>query len=171
MTVSWYAMRSKPNKEDFLAGQIQAHGVEVFFPVLLVNPVNPRARKVRAYFPNYLFVHVDLDLVNVSDLRWMPGASGLVSFDGEPASVPDLLIATLRKQVDQHNASLRDREKNFRQGDVVRIQDGPFAGYEAVFDTHISGQDRVRVLLSLLQRRQVPVEMESKQIRRVRRNG
>ncbi|NTW09679.1 MAG: hypothetical protein HGA28_08960, partial [Anaerolineaceae bacterium] len=43
MTAFWYAIRSKPNKEDFLAGQLQAHGVEVFFPVLRVTPVNPRA--------------------------------------------------------------------------------------------------------------------------------
>jgi len=169
MTTSWYAMRSKPNKETFLAGQLEAHGVEVFFPVLRVTPVNPRSRKVRAYFPNYLFVHVDLDVVNVSDLRWMPGASGLVSFDGEPASVPDLLIATVKKQVDQHNSLIRDAEKNFQHGDSVLIQDGPFAGYEAVFDTHISGQDRVRVLLSLLQSRQLPIEIASRQIRRVKR--
>lgn len=170
MTVSWYVIRSKPNKEDFLAGQLQAHGVEVFFPVLRVNPVNPRSRKLRPYFPNYLFVHVDLDLVNVSDLRWMPGASGLVSFDGEPASVPDLLIAAVKRHVDYYNASLHDELTDFRQGDVVLIQDGPFAGYEAVFDTHISGQDRVRVLLSLLQKRQLPVEIQSRQIRRVKRS-
>lgn len=169
MTESWYAMRSKPNKEDFLAGQLQAHGVEVYFPVLRMKPVNPRARKVRAYFPNYLFVHVNLDVVNVSDLRWMPGASGLVSFDGMPASVPDSLIAALKKQIDQHNETIRDQKKNFRQGDRVLIQDGPFAGYEAVFDTHISGQDRVKVLLSLLQHRQMPVEIEAGKIRRVKR--
>jgi transcription elongation factor/antiterminator RfaH len=169
MSVSWYAMRSKPNKEDFLAGQLRAHDVEIYFPVLRVNPVNPRARKIRAYFPNYLFVHVDLDVVNVSDLRWMPGASGVVSFDGIPASVPDSLIATLKKQLDQQNETLRDQEKNFHPGDKVLIQDGPFAGYEAVFDTHISGQDRVRVLLSLLQSRQMPIEITGGSIRRVKR--
>jgi transcriptional antiterminator RfaH len=163
-------MRSKPNKEDFLAGQLQAHGVEVYFPVLHVKPVNPRSRKSRPYFPNYLFVHVDLDAVNASDLRWMPGASGLVSFDGEPSSVPDLLIATVKRQVDLHNQSLREQTTNFKAGDRVQIQDGPFAGYEAVFDTHISGNDRVRVLLSLLQRRQMPVEISTKQIRRVKRS-
>lgn len=170
MSISWYAMRSKPNKEDFLAGQLQAHGVEVYFPVLHVKPVNPRSRKSRPYFPNYLFVHVDLDAVNASDLRWMPGASGLVSFDGEPSSVPDLLIATVKRQVDLHNQSLREQTTNFKAGDRVQIQDGPFAGYEAVFDTHISGNDRVRVLLSLLQRRQMPVEISTKQIRRVKRS-
>ena len=169
MTLSWYAMRSKPNKEAFLAGQLESYGVEVFYPVLRVKPVNPRSRKLRPYFPNYLFVHVDLDEVKVSDLRWMPGASGLVSFDGEPASVPDLLIAAVKKQVDLFNASARAQEKNFKQGEPVAIEDGPFAGYEAVFDTHISGQDRVRVLLSLLQSRQLPVEIEGRQIRRVNR--
>ena len=69
MSISWYAMRSKPNKGDFLAGQLQAYGVEVFFLVLRVNLVNLRARKVRPFFPNYLFLRVDLDVVNVSDLR------------------------------------------------------------------------------------------------------
>ncbi|MEW6285709.1 MAG: transcription termination/antitermination NusG family protein [Chloroflexota bacterium] len=170
MTVSWYAMRSKPNKEEFLAAQLQAYGLEVFFPVLHVKPVNPRARKFRPYFPNYLFVHVDLGTVNISDLNWMPGASGLVSFGGEPASVPDLLIAALKKQIEHHNAFLRDQQNNFQRGDVVLIETGPFAGYEAVFDTHLSGRERVRVLLSLLQRRQMPVEIESRHIRRVKRS-
>lgn len=170
MTVSWYAMRSKPNKEEFLAAQLQAHGLEVFFPVLHVKPVNPRARKFRPYFPNYLFVHVDLETVNISDLNWMPGASGVVSFGGEPASVPDLLIAALKKQIERHNTLLREQQSNFQRGDVVVIEAGPFAGYEAVFDTHLSGQERVRVLLSLLQRRQMPMEIESRHIRRVKRS-
>ena len=169
MTVSWYAMRSKPNKEDFLAGQLRAHGLEVYYPVLHVKPINPRSRKIRPYFPGYLFVHVDLDINNVSDLRWMPGASGLVSFDGEPASVPDLLVDTLKKQVDHHNKHLQSKTKNFKAGDVVRIQDGPFAGYDAVFDTNLSGEDRVRVLLNLLTDRQMPIEIEGRQIRRVKR--
>jgi transcription elongation factor/antiterminator RfaH len=170
MRLSWYAMHSKPNKEQFLAGQLQAHGVDYFYPALRVNPVNPRSRKMRPYFPNYLFVHVDLGVINVSDLRWMPGASGLVSFDGEPAPVPDLLIATVKRQVEQHNISIRDQVSNFQRGDLVEIQDGPFAGYEAVFDTQLSGQDRVRVLLSLLQSRQVPIEIANRQIRRVKRS-
>jgi transcription elongation factor/antiterminator RfaH len=170
MSLSWYAIRSKPNKEDFLAGQLQSREVEVFFPVLRVKPVNPRSRKERPYFPNYLFVHVDLDVVNISDFRWMPGASGLVSFDGEPASVPDLLIVALKKQIDQQNALLHDQTSNFQQGEEIQIEDGPFAGYEAVFDIHLSGHDRVRVLLSLLQGRRVPVEIGGRQIRRVKRH-
>lgn len=169
MPISWYAMKSKPNKESFLAGQLESHGVEVFFPRLRVTPVNPRSRKLLPYFPNYLFVHVDLEEVNVSTLRWMPGASGLVSFDGEPASVPDFLIVAVQRQVDLLNASSRDLTSNLQPGDSITIQDGPFAGYEAVFDARLSGQSRVRVLLNLLQKRQMPLELESRQIRRMKR--
>ena len=169
MTLSWYAIRSKPNKEDFLSGQLKAHGLEVFFPVLLIKPVNPRSRKIRPYFPNYLFLRVVLDVINVSDLQWMPGASNLVSFDGVPASVPDSLIDALRKQMDHHNEVFANQTKNFEVGDAVVIQDGPFAGYDAVFDANISGEDRVRVLLNLLQGRKIPIEIKGRQIRRAKR--
>ena len=169
MSLSWYVIRSKPNKEEFLAGQLRAQGLEFYYPVLYVKPVNPRSRKIRPYFPSYLFVHVDLDLINVSDLKWTPGASGLVSFDGEPAPVPDLLVDTLKKQVDHHNKILQNKKQNFEAGDVVLIEDGPFAGHQAIFDISISGEDRVRVLLSLLTGRKMPIEIEGRQIRRVKR--
>jgi len=170
MTVSWYAIRSKPNKEDFLAGQLESYGVEIFFPRIRVEAVNPRARKMRPYFPSYLFVHVDLDVVKISVLRWMPGASGLVSFDGEPASVPELLISEVQRQVNHLNASTRGMIDALKPGDPVIVQDGPFAGYEAIFDSRLSGQDRVRVLLNFLQRRQVPLELDRRQIRRGNRS-
>jgi transcriptional antiterminator RfaH len=166
MAVSWYVMRSKPNKEDFLAKQLLAYGVEVFYPRIRVKPVNPRARKVRAFFPSYLFVRVDLETVNSSTLKWMPGAVNLVSFDGTPASVPDTLISAIERQVERINTSSADQLKDLKPGDVVTIQNGPFAGYEAIFDTHISGRERVRVLLNFLQKRQIPVELKQQQIAR-----
>ena len=169
MAISWYAMRSKPNKEDFLAGQLDSYDIEVFCPRIRVTPVNPRARKIIPYFPNYLFIHVDLDVINVSMLRWMPGASGLVSFDGEPASVPDLLIGVLQKQVDSLNALSRSLLDELKPGDPVLVQSGPFAGYEAIFDERIHGRDRVRVLLDFLQKRQVPLELREQQIGRAKR--
>lgn len=170
MTIFWYAMRSKPNKEDFLAGQLDSYGIEVFYPRIHVTPVNPRARKVVPYFPNYLFVHVDLDVINASILRWMPGASGLVNFDGEPASVPDLLIGALQKQINDLNESSKSLLDELKRGDKVLVQSGPFAGYEAIFDERIPGRDRVRVLLGFLQRHPIPLELREQQIGHVKRS-
>ena len=164
MAFLWYAMRSKPNKEDFLARQFEAQGIEVYFPRIRVRVVNPRARKLRPYFPGYIFVHVDMDLTSWSSLQWLPGAAGLVSFGGEPASVPVDLINAIRKRVDEVNTSGRDLIKGLSQGQLVTIQAGPFAGHEAIFDARLSGDERVRVLLKLINRQQLPLDLPSGQI-------
>ena len=169
MAASWYAIRSKPNKEGFLATQLDSYGIEVFYPCLHVTPVNPRARKIVPYFPNYLFIHVDLDVMNVSTLRWMPGASGVVSFDGEPASVPDLLIGALQEQIVTLESSSKNLVNELKRGDLVLVESGPFAGYEAIFDEKLPGRDRVRVLLGFLQKRQIPLEIREQHIGRVKR--
>ena len=170
MADSWYVIRSKPNKEEFLAGQLSAYGIKVFNPSIRVKTVNPRARKVKAYFPSYLFVYVDLQMVSASTLHWMPGAVNLVSFDGEPASVPEILISAIERQVEFINNSRKDIILGLKRGDVVTIQDGPFAGYEAIFDEQIPGRERVRVLLNFLQNRQIPVELRGNQIDRPKRS-
>lgn len=166
MAVSWYVLRSKPNKEEFLAGQLSAYGIKVYYPRVRVKTVNPRARKVKPYFPSYLFVHVDLETVSTSTLQWMPGAVNLVTFDGEPASVPDSLISAIERQVDQINASQDQLVKGLKPGDPVVIHGGPFAGYEAIFDGRIAGRERVRVLLTFLQKRHLPVELRENQVGR-----
>lgn len=168
MAVSWYVIRSKPNKEEFLAGQFSAYGIKVYYPRIRVKTVNPRARKVKPYFPSYLFVHVDLETVSTSTLQWMPGAVNLVSFDGEPASVPDALISAIERQVDHLNASQDKLVNGLKPGDVVVIHEGPFAGYEAIFDGRIPGRERVRVLLTFLQKRHLPVELRENQIGRAK---
>jgi transcription antitermination factor NusG len=157
-------MRSKPNKEEFLAGQLAAHGFKVYHPRVRVQAVNPRARKVRPYFPGYLFVQGDLESVNSSTLRWMPGAAGLVSYGGEPASVPDALVAAINRRVDAINAAGGELFNELKTGDTVIVQSGPFEGYEAIFDSRISGSERVRVLLKLLQKRIQPLNLHAGQV-------
>jgi transcriptional antiterminator RfaH len=169
MTNLWYVVRSKPNKEDFLARQFEAYGIEIFYPRLRVSPVNPRARKARPYFPGYLFVHVDLSVVASTTLQWMAGAANLVNFGGEPATVPDALIAAIEKRVEEINASNKTGVNNLKRGEPVRIQAGPFAGYEAIFDGRISGQERVRVLLRFLEKREVALELGENEVLRVKR--
>ncbi|MFZ5877802.1 MAG: transcription termination/antitermination protein NusG [Chloroflexota bacterium] len=153
MPVYWYVLHSKPNKEELLWEQLNIRKVETFYPRIRVQPVNPRARKVRPYFPGYVFVHVDLERVGISALNWMPGATGFVSFDQQPAVVPESLIYAVQKKVDTINAAGGEVFEGLQSGDLVEIRSGPFAGYEAIFDARLPGRDRVRVLLQFLQGR------------------
>ena len=159
MSINWYVLHSKPNKEELLWEQLGIRKVEAFYPRIRVQPVNPRSRKVKAYFPGYVFVHVDLELVGLSALQWMPGATGFVSFDSQPSIVPDELILAVKKKVDEINAAGGELLHDLKQGDLVEIQSGPFAGYEAIFDVRLAGSERVRVLLKLLQGRAAKMEI------------
>ncbi len=166
MTESWYALRSKPRKEEVLWQQLIAREVEVFFPRIRVHPVNPRSRKLRPYFPGYMFVHVDLEEVGLSKFNWMPHAIGLVSFGGVPATVPENLIYAIRKRVEEIAEAGGEFYDGLQAGDPVRISSGPFAGYEAIFDTRLPGTERVRVLIQMLSDRNIPVELKAGQVER-----
>ncbi len=165
MATSWYALQSKSNKEDALYEQLLNQGFEVFYPRIRVNPVNPRARKIRPYFPGYMFVRADLVEVGISTFQWMPFSRGMILFDQEPAPVPDPLITAVKHRVEQVNAAGGEIFTGLGKGDEVFIQDGPFAGYEAIFDLRLAGSERVRVLIKLLSQRQIPVVLHVGQIR------
>jgi transcriptional antiterminator RfaH len=165
----WYVLRSKPNREEALWLEASARGFQTYYPYLRVQPVNPRSRKVRPYFPGYVFVQADLPTVGLSVFSWMPYSQGLVSFDSEPAEVPELLVEAIRKRVEQVNASGGEHLVDLTHGEAVVIDGGPFDGYQAIFDARVAGRERVRVLLKLLQKEQLRLELPAQQIRPVKR--
>jgi transcription antitermination factor NusG len=159
MDANWYVLRSKPLRETALWQQAVSHGFEVFFPRIPVPAINPRSRKVVPYFPGYMFVRVALEQVGRSTFQWMPNAHGLICFDDTPADVPDALVNTIRSRVEAITAAGGELFYRLKQGDIVTVKSGPFAGYNAIFDARISGGDRVRVLMALLSDRHVAVEL------------
>jgi transcriptional antiterminator RfaH len=162
--MKWYALRSKPNREEALCREVDSRGYLTFYPRLQVRPANPRARKIRPYFPGYLFVQANLLQVGLSIFSWLPYSRGLVCFGGEPAEVPEVLIQGIRRRVNEVNAEGSEQLLDFKPGDTVIMQEGPFAGYKAVFDARLKGTQRVRVLLELLQVPQVRLELPAWQV-------
>jgi transcriptional antiterminator RfaH len=169
MPSHWYALRSKPRKEEVLWRQLVADKYEVFFPRMRVHPVNPRSRKLRAYFPGYMFVNADLAEVGISTFQWMPHAVGLVNFDGEPASVPENLVVAIRRRVEEISAAGGEFFDGLKSGDPVHINAGPFEGYEAIFDARLPGTERVRVLIQMLSDRRIAVELKAGSVQRKKR--
>jgi transcription antitermination factor NusG len=170
MASQWYALRSKPRKEEAAYRQLVSQGFEAFFPLLRVHPVNPRSRKLRPYFPGYLFVFTDVEQVGLSVFQWMPQTLGLISFGGEPAIVPENLVQAIERRVKDINAAGGEVFDGLKPGEAVRINVGPFQGYEAIFDARLPGSERVRVLLKFLDnQRQVPVILDVSQIERTKK--
>jgi transcriptional antiterminator RfaH len=169
MSLQWYALRSKPRKEDVVWKQVRDRGFETFLPRLRVNPVNPRARKVKPYFPGYLFVRADIEAVGLSTFQWLPHSTGLILFGGEPAPVPDHLIYAIQKRVAEIAASGGEVFDGLHPGDRVMINYGPFSGYEAIFDARLPGTERGRVLLQSPRAPQVGVALTAANIQQKKR--
>jgi transcription elongation factor/antiterminator RfaH len=156
--LNWYVFQSKTRKEQFLCEQLHMRQVETFFPCVRVNPVKSPNQKLQPYFPGYVFGRVDLEAIGRSALNWLPGLIRIVNFGGDPVSVQDYMIHVIGQHVDTLNRSV-DASRTFRQGDAVKIQGGPFAGYEAIFNAHLPGRDRAEVLLKMLEGSQLRVEL------------
>ena len=168
MSLQWYVIRSKPHKEAILYQQLLTRQIESFYPVIRVNPVNPRARKVVPFFPNYLFVRINLEEEGASVFQWIPYSQGLVKYGGEPAFVPDALVHALRRKIDTINVEGKKTKNGYKTGDQVRVVDGFLRGYEGIIDANLDGKERAKVLINLLGNRQMLVELADSQISHIR---
>lgn len=169
MAEQWYALHVKAHKERVVHDYLVAQQIKNYYPYLQVQPVNPRSRKRRPFFPGYIFVCIDLDEMGHNALRWTEGTHGLVTFGDEPARVPEHLIQEVQRRVEEINAAGGKILPEILPGDKVRIVEGAFEGYEAIFDISLAGKDRVQVLLSYLSKQPKRLIIQREQIQKVNR--
>jgi transcriptional antiterminator RfaH len=160
MTSHWYVLKVKRFKERPVCERLQERDIELYYPTLKVKPKNPRAAKERPYFPGYMFVRADLEELGGNAFSWVPGTRGLIRFGGEPAVVPEHLIAELKRRLAQIETEGDLILDGLKKGDRVRIVSGPFEGYEAIFDARVPGKERVQVLLAFLSSHPQPVKLD-----------
>lgn len=149
----WYAVFCKPRQETVAETNLANQGFGVYLPRL--TGTRRRAGRwidtVEPLFPRYLFVAAELEAQSLAPIRSTKGVNGLVRFGGEPAVVPDRLIAALRQREDAATGLHDCRRPLFAPGDRVKLMGGPLAGLDGVFAAE-TGDMRVIVLMELLGR-------------------
>lgn len=147
----WYLLYTKPHREPLVHGQLEDRGLTTFFPYLQFERGYGRGVRVEAFFPNYLFVHVDLQDKEANGLTWLAGVRSLVNFDGYPVKIPAPVVETLQMRLRPYTDKVLDKvELLFKPGDAVTVINGPFSGLEGIFQQGLNGQERVQILLKLL---------------------
>lgn len=143
---SWYALFTKPRRERQVDVILSEKGIETYLPIVQTR----RRGKIveRPFFPRYMFIRCDFDEIGLSEVKWTPGLTRIVSLGGGPTEVPERLIERLQERLEELNSS--GTYTPFKKGDKVRIKSGPFRDFEAVFDEHLSSADRVRILVKVL---------------------
>lgn len=146
----WYLVRTKPGKERWVRDQLSPRLAEVFLPMLKARM--PRwgrlAMSIAPLFPCYLFAKLDLQ-TNYFEVKYLAGVTGLVSAGADPIVVPEAIISEIRAR--GVNDVVEIPEVPFDNGQPVRVVEGPFRGFEAIFERYLSGAERVAILLNTIE--------------------
>jgi len=156
---AWYVVRTKPRRERYAQEQLCRRGVETFLPRIVEAPRVGSDTLIAALFPGYLFAHIDL-WQQYTKVIWTPGVRHLVAFGETPTPVDHEVIDFIQGRCGAEG--IVSVQPTFRDGDLVRVTQGPMAGLVGVVDGHVSGRYRVHVLMELLRRRTrvtVPVRL------------
>jgi transcriptional antiterminator RfaH len=150
-TERWYAVSCKPRQEAVAEENLLRQGFHVYLPRIRIRQ---RRRghwldAVEVLFPRYIFIRVDTMRRSTATVRSTRGVVGLVRFGGQPAVVPDAVMAALRQREDAASGLHEDKRPLFKAGEAVKLVEGPLAGLEAIF-TQQDGDKRVILLLELL---------------------
>jgi len=153
---NWYALYTCPRHEKKVAEQIKRRSLTCFLPVYRSSRRWKDRRKELelALFPGYVFVQMALE----KKLRVLeiPGAVRLVSFNGQPATLPASEIEMLKNRLS--GARGVEPHPYLRAGHRVRVRSGAMEGLEGIV---IRRKDRCRVVFSIdLLRRSVAAEVD-----------
>ncbi len=146
----WYLIRTKTGKERWVKDQLAPLVSEVFLPLLKARA--PRwgrmAESIGPLFPCYVFARFNLR-ERYFDVKYMAGVRGIVSAGADPLAVPAAIVDEIRRRGIDDIVEIVD--KPFDSGAKVKVVEGPFRGFEAIFERYLSGTERVAILLSAVE--------------------
>lgn len=153
---NWYALYTCPRHEKRVAEEIEQRHIACFLPVYRsIRRWKDRRKELElALFPGYVFVHIALqDKLRVLQV---PGAVRLVTFNGQPAPIPERQIECLRSRESSYGPI--KPHPYLCVGRRVRVRSGPLQGLEGIIRR---SKDKYRVIFSLdLIMRSVAVEVD-----------
>lgn len=163
---SWYAVWTHSHCERIVAQQLSARGFSPFLPEVPTRAVrSTRTRFVPApLFPGYLFVRDAMTKTRYLDVLKVRGIVRLLE-DGwtRLTPVPDEDVDAIRRLVDAGLPIFP--HPHLRQGDRVRVVDGPLSGVEGLFVETSQHKGRLVVSIDLLGR-SVAVDVSAEDVTR-----
>ena len=184
--MEWYIVRVLTNREegvrDKLVRRIKADKLEhripqVLVPIEKVTEVKSGKKRVvnRKLYPGYLLVQADLGDWGGSDrpaededqkvwfaLHETPGFGDFVGGQKPPAPMTEDEVQGILQQMEQTADSPRLAVR-IKRGDMVRIKEGPFEGFDGTVEEIVDAKGLLRISVTIFGR-STSVEIEHWQV-------
>src|SRR5688500_3494459 len=140
----WFAIWTRSRHEKLVRDQLQQKHIEVFLPTITKwSRWKDRKKKIDwPLFPGYCFARF-----NAADrlpILKCTGVVSIISFEGEPAPIPEIEIDGIRQLVESDLAF--DPCPMIREGMMVEVLHGPLKG---VVGRLLRKNDKARLVLSV----------------------
>jgi len=122
-----------------------------------------RRNVTKKILPGYVLVQMKMTDQTWGIVRNTPGVTGFVSSGSKPVPLREEEVNQILKQM---TAEAPKVKVGFRQGQSVRVIDGPFIDFMGMVDEINVGKGKVKVLLSLFGR-ETPVELDFLQVEKL----
>lgn len=149
---AWYVIHSRPKCEHIAAAMMAGlENVETYCPRIRFQRSTRRGKVwfVEALFPSYFFARFD-PTESLRAVKHSQSVIRVVSFGDDLVDVPDRVIEEMKKEMDGVDVCVV--EVGIKVGDIVELTEGPMRGLKGIVNAHLSGTDRVRILLEFLGR-------------------
>ena len=165
-TYSGYEERVKKNLEQRVKSMDS--GDDVFQVVIPtedeIEVRNGQRRTVtRKILPGYVLVEMNMKDESWSLVRNTPGVTGFVGSGNKPTPLQEDEVDRILKQMEAEAPRVKP---GLRQGQSVRVIDGPFLDFVGLVDEVSQEKGKVKVLLSLFGR-ETPVELDFLQVEKL----
>jgi len=144
----WIVVRTKPCQEMWAAKNVRRQQHDYYLPQFFCK----RLKRRRPLFPSYLFVRVFNRRYDF--LRNTFGIAKVMACGDAPATVAPAVIEALSARENQNGVIQLPEEVHddvlakLKPGDSVRVTEGPFIGFKALYQG-MTAHNRVKILLSL----------------------
>ena len=173
MAKRWYSVSVLSNFEKKIAEQIKTSVLEagleeqieeVLVPTEEVIEVR-RGKKMtaeRRFMPGYVLVRMEMSDQGYHLINSINRVTGFLGPQGRPMPMRDAEVNAILNRVQEGEEAPRTLI-SFEVGERVRVNDGPFEGFDALVEGVDDENQRLKVTVSIFGR-ETPVELEYTQV-------
>ncbi|CAM3941905.1 MULTISPECIES: transcription termination/antitermination protein NusG [Vibrio] len=173
----WYVVQAFSGFEGRVAQSlrehIKMHSMEELFGEVLVPTeevvemrAGQRRKSERKFFPGYVLVQMIMNDESWHLVRSVPRVMGFIGGTSDrPAPITDKEADAILNRLEKASESPRPRTM-YEAGEVVRVNDGPFADFNGTVEEVDYEKSRMKVSVSIFGRA-TPVELEFGQVEKL----
>lgn len=173
MAKRWYSVSVLSNFEKKIAEQIRTSVIdngleddieEVLVPTEEVIEIR-RGKKVsteRRFMPGYVLVRMEMSDRGYHLINSINRVTGFLGPQGRPMPMRDAEVTAILGRVQEGEESPRTVIR-FEIGEKVKVNDGPFEGFDGMIEEVDDENQRLKVAVSIFGR-ETPVELEYTQV-------